>query len=838
MNEQRLPPQPEAWPEFEGPLIPATTLAAFDDVVGRAVERVPRPFDTPITELRPRLQLVPDLLDQVAEVLRGNPVAAGRLRLTLRSFGGAEVPMPIAMEVLGGKLLEGGAKRGRKQAKAEAAQPMERVSPPRPRWDQLIALQRLEALAAAAVYVSRDAGELAVMLGSLQLGLAGVDEMQTLFDLSLVGAPESSLASAFETARRVILPMRPHRGEPVSQDVPEGFVFEPLLRPPGGRGILGFPVPGLRWPGLVRRPEPVPIPFTPPRALIVTEFFERCFVTRIIPELHRRGIGFRDLVTSSSGYYVVESVEPSDACPGEIITIEGSNFDGTTGVNFVDDRGRTVAVAPASVSSGRITVLLPEEARTGPVSLYIPVETRLCLMTHTMALPGSPGEIRVGRTSILRFEVRHGLGCVTRGDSAALIWSVLPEDADVTIVRRIGTTETVLDAAADAAGELLLETTVVGIHEYRIEVSNPSGSCEGASRTVTLEVKRVSPTGIQIVGVERTQGIQQFSLADPPPYPNNAVGLIANMDTILRVFVRTTHPAIGPLARVTGVLSFGGNTYMPINAPSPFINASRTPNRDNTNDSLNFLIPAADASGSGEATVEVFTTGSCADAHETWSEVLTWLDRPALPVTIRRIADSGPAPNVLTESQVVDIVTQAFSRIPSPKTEIRVQPGVHQIREGTTEDNYCSEGGFYQLALSIAYEHNDNEGYPPAPHRSSWVGIYWSIGCAVGGMMAWPSTSTCISSRVVETVAHELMHTVGLGHTKTSAGEDCENVFQPVACHWQDHLIDGVLNHVPFDIANNGTVPFANDLQSYKGSPLWLSVALWTLGRNLMDTRY
>lgn len=677
------------------------------------------------------------------------------------------------------------------------------------------------------------------MLGGVELGLHGIDEMQTLFDLALAGAPGASLASAFETARRVILPMGYTPGGPGSGAGPEGFGFEPPPGVPGWFGVPGFPVPGRPWPGSPMpgggspRPAPPPPP-EPPRGIFLTEFFERCLGDRIIPELHRRGIGFRELVTGASGHYVIESVEPPDACAGDTVTIRGSNFDGTTAVHFVDDRGRTVVAAPRSVAHDRVTVVLPDDARTGPIALYIPVQVRLCLITHTMARPGVPGEIRVGRPSILRFEIRHGTACVARGGDVALVWSVLPDDAEVTITRRIGSTETVLDRDAGASGAMDLDTTTTGTHEYRIDVHNPSGTCEDASAVTTLEVVRRPTTRFQIVGVEKTQGIQDFSLADPI----NSIDLIADMDTVLRVFVRTAYPPAGPRAWVTGVLRFGGNTYMPMNAPSPFIEASRSPDRDITNHSLNFLIPAADASGSGEATVEVFTSGSCADQHETWTDTLTWRDRPALPVTIRRIADSGPAPNVLTVAQVTGIINEAFSRIPSPKTSIRVHPGVHQIREGTTEDNYCNDGGFYQLALSIAYEHNDNEGYPPASHSTSWVGIYFQPDCAVDGMMAWPSTSTCITNRNPEIAAHEIMHTVGLGHTKTSAGEDCENVTQPVACHWLDHLSDGVLNHVPFDIANNTTVPFANDLQSYKRSPRWLCAALWVMGRNLMDTRY
>jgi hypothetical protein len=837
--KERQTAQHQADPALAGPIIPGQTLATFDDVVGRAIQDEPRSSRVPVSWLRPRLACVPDLLDQVAEVLRGNPIAAEGLRQTLGSFGGAAVPTPAARAILEGDVLKMPSKRepGNEKSKVERA-PAQTLTH-RTRWDRLLTPHRLEPLAAAAVYVSRDAKELATMLGGIQLGLAGIDEMQTLFELALSGTTGPSLVSAFETARRVILPMESWSGEPALPDGSAKFPFEPP-GVPGGFGFPGFPVPGFGWPlpGGGKRPDPEagPIPFEPPRGLLLTEFFERCFLMEIVPKLHRRGIGFREFVTGSSGHYVINSVEPANACPGDLITIRGSNFSGTTAVHFINDRGRTVSAEPVSAADDRVTVRLPEEARTGPVSLYIPIQIQLCLTTPTMARPGRPGDIRVGRASILRFEIRHALGCVAMGDTTALLWRVLPDDANVRITRRLDSRDTVLDPDAGAIGELALDTSMPGSYEFRIDVSNPSGSCGGASRTISLEVMPSRPASIQIVGVEITQAIQVFSLADPPPEPNNSIGLIADMDTVLRVFVRTSYPATDYLARVTGALRFRGNTYLPINEPSPFINAPRTPNRELTNDSLNFLIPAADASGSDDVSVEVFTTESCADARETWREVLTWANRPALPVTIRRIADSGPTPNVFTEAEALDIVIEAFSRIPSPKTAITMHPGVHQIRAGTTEDNYCTDGGFYELALSIAYEHNDNEG---VEHQSSWVGIYWRpcADCDVRGMMAWPSTSTCISCRGPEIVAHELMHTVGLGHTKTSAGEDCENVAQPVACHWLD-LMDGVLDQVVFDIPNNGVVVRANDLQSYKGSPRWLSDTLWVLGRNLMDTRY
>ncbi|MGK7397224.1 MAG: hypothetical protein ACNS62_21790 [Candidatus Cyclobacteriaceae bacterium M3_2C_046] len=82
------------------------------------------------------------------------------------------------------------------------------------------------------------------------------------------------------------------------------------------------------------------------------------------------------------------------------------------------------------------------------------------------------------------------------------------------------------------------------------------------------------------------------------------------------------------------------------------------------------------------------------------------------------------------------------------------------------------------------------------------------------GIMAWPSTSTCLSIQNLTIAAHEIMHTAGLGHTITGAGEGCWEgpTFtggadtQPVPCHRLDGCPTGRLVQIPFDIENNRLV--------------------------------
>lgn len=822
--------------DISGPLVTPAILAKFDDLVARAVANAPELcYGHPVGKLRVLLANVPDLLDQATEVLLGNPIAARRFREMLGSFGGAIVPTTSALRIFEThqnnkclcKQMEG------TDVGPIKAVPFSRMS------QQLIGMKRLEPVLAATVYASRDTDELATLVGGIELGLTGANELNTLFDLVLNGATAPAIASAFDTAVRVssfanfpsLAGFTPGEdGLPVPGFGP-GLGFGPRTGAPWF--IWPPPVPGGGTPG---QPEPEPIPEVPVLDPSLIEHFEQCMIFEIIPNLHRLGIGFRELVYGTSSNYVIEAVEPDNACPGDIITITGTNFDGVVAVRFVDGRGRTISVAPATATATLITVPLPAEAVSGPVWLYIPVITRLCLTEFVLARSGLRGSIRVGRPSIVAFGLEGHRGCVTRGTPIRLHWSVEPTDAEIRIIQVLDETETVLFEDVSAMGHIDVDTRTLGSYQFRIEVNNPYASCGTATAMTALEVREPTPI-IEIVGVEVTQAIQIFNLADPRAASNNSVELIANMDTVLRVFVRSLTSDTVPV-RISGTLEIDGIVYRPINRPSPFINTPREPLRAETNHSLNFLIPAADARGlEMPVTVRIFTAGYyCGDVEEGWTQTLSWADLPALPVTIRRIADSDGS--VISARDALDLVRGAFRKMPSPMTAITLHPGVFQIHAGTTEDNYCNDGGYYQLALSVAYEHNDTEGYAPDPHESSWIGIYAQTGCSASGMMAWPWTSTCISQRNLTTAAHELMHTVGLGHTVTGI-ERCEDVAQPVACHRLPDRADGRLIQVPFNIENNVAVRVASDLMSYRGgNTRWLSPELWVEGRRLMNTRY
>jgi hypothetical protein len=569
----------------------------------------------------------------------------------------------------------------------------------------------------------------------------------------------------------------------------------------------------------------------------------------------REQVGFPPRPRPASGEYSIESVTPERACAGETITIRGTGFTSSPGlVRFSGYRGRLstpIDIAPATWTDTEITVVSPEDARCGPLSLRIVEEVltvNVCdaFVDLSTYRPAASTAIFMGcRPQIFSFNVNSGRSCVPRDTSATLSWSVHPVDAEVVISEGSGSTVRELYNGSGPSGSLALDTSTMGMQVLSITAVNPHADCAEVTRELSLEIGPPAAE-LTILGIEITQGIQRFTLDDPSADSNNSVALIAGMDTIVRVFVQSSRDGFGmDITRITGWLNLrhsehlDSTRYAPINGTppgsTPIIDAKPFPSRDQTDDSLNFRIPAGAAFGDRIISIEVVTAEPCEDyVSVSTSQPIRWLDRPAYPVTIRRIADPGTG-DVVSEAEALRIINEAFDRLPSPRTNIRLRPGVFTIHPGTTEANYCRDGGFYQLALSVAYEHNGVEGLAPDPHESAWIGLFFQSGCTAGGMMSWPWTSTCISQLDPEVAAHELAHTTGMGHTRTSFGGACEDLFQPIACH--DLPNNGQLTDVAFDIRNNRIISGAWDLMSY-GPNRYPHPNHWEAIRERMDTRF
>lgn len=790
----------------EGRLLPKQRLDALAQFIGR----LPKPRRAQYAMLLddrpcpfPPLDRFDDLLDDAWGTIGGDPFARARFQdvLDILSAGrGGDVPQaPRASRAGTPKAVLG---RIAAELKASAS-----------RWapvEQLIGRDALLSMLMATAYIHGDKGPaldraLRAMLGHLH-AYRGV--------ASLVSAAEGALTGGLPAQRHALAILgRYDELCGLGEELPpsfDGFDIEP--------GDLGRVE---HW------------GCTAEAALALARI--------------RDALGFPPRVPPGTATYRIDRQDPERTCAGGTITLHGVGFTDVPGlVRFAGTasrRHRPIDVEATSWTDTEIVVGVPVDAACGPLELRI-VEQRLTVAACDAFLDFSsyreaeaPFEFTGCRPLIAFFGLSDVSGCATVGSDVAVSWRVEPEDAIATIeMREVGGSWS-RPTGDTTRGRVAVDTTRATSFEYRLTAQNPLSACGRSSQRLFVNV-RPPPPVLTILGVELTQGIQRFSLTDHAD--NNTVPMIADMDTIVRVYVASDRGSFAPEARVGGRLYCGPHLYLPVNGTprgsAPIITAGSSPQRRNTDDSLNFLIPAGRAHGAETLRIEVFPVDPCDGDEITSTTVhIAWAVREPYPVTIRRIADAGSG-TVIPEAEAWDLVDRAFDRLPSPRTAIRMRDGVFTIHEGTTEANYCRDGGFYQLALSVAYEHNGAEGLAPDPHETAWLGIFATRGCAVGGMMSWPWTSTCIAERDPEVVAHELAHTAGMGHTVTPVGESCEDVFQPVACHRLPN--GGLLTDVAFDIRNNVALPDCADLMSYRTETRYFHPDHWERCRNFMDGRF
>src|SRR4029450_7761298 len=139
------------------------------------------------------------------------------------------------------------------------------------------------------------------------------------------------------------------------------------------------------------------------------------------------------------------------------------------------------------------------------------------------------------------------------------------------------------------------ETTPVDT-EYELVATNRCGQV-----TARVKIRLRKWPKLAIEGLEVTQGIQVFWR---PGVAWNSLATVAGKDTIVRVYVSVAMGGFmgDQLPQGTGTLNVGGPVRYPMNgtaptggAANPFITAKAKAsiNRTQTNDTLNFRIPAA-----------------------------------------------------------------------------------------------------------------------------------------------------------------------------------------------------------------------------------------------------
>jgi len=254
---------------------------------------------------------------------------------------------------------------------------------------------------------------------------------------------------------------------------------EPFPYPPDG-GPLGWPDGGtLHWPG-----EPLPTPKPP---------FAECDVEALRALLDARSRAVR---------YTIDSVEPPRACPGDTLTIRGTNlrFDGqATGVWFRSGRSTQIYAPPVSATDTEISVVVPMGAQCGPLELEVPAGTTVFACGVRIELysgPKTPFHFHGGETVIKRFSHTAG-ACPHSDETVSFSWETCnATHIELRLVHHEGGQDTTVTPLLAPTDKRYTHVLPRGRLDYELEaILTATGPCGHHQETLRFGVQRAYRSG-------------------------------------------------------------------------------------------------------------------------------------------------------------------------------------------------------------------------------------------------------------------------------------------------------------------------------------------------------
>lgn len=211
--------------------------------------------------------------------------------------------------------------------------------------------------------------------------------------------------------------------------------------------------------------------------------------------------------------YSISDISPPRACPGDTITITGSNlvFEGNTGIVLFPSlrRGSPIPATPESWTDTEIEVVVPAGAVCGELELDIPVGATLLACDSELELFHGPADpvMFLGGDTVIRyfdFTPTPPSGCLDVGEDVSFLWNACNADR---------TRLTVTDPIGELLDEAVFGEGSAGENQtYTFTV--PSRG-EDVTVTATLEIS--GPCG------ERTRTLEFDIRADPDVRPDEPV---------------------------------------------------------------------------------------------------------------------------------------------------------------------------------------------------------------------------------------------------------------------------------------------------------------------------
>jgi len=562
-------------------------------------------------------------------------------------------------------------------------------------------------------------------------------------------------------------------------------------------------------------------------------------------------------------YYILD-VKSCFACPGETITISGGGWGYPVGKvcfsdrNSVDDR---ICVDPVSWDVNEIKAVVPADAGNGPITLKIleevittsegTVEIYKEGTFHGNTCPPPQDQFVGGAPSIIEFTVNGSVDdrCWPPDSDVYIAWTISPRYAVHTRLLITDGTTTYLDQDSLEPVDAISFHTPALLNTVTLDITLTTyNMCSTVSETRKLTIMPYRQ--LRVEGIELTQGIQIFDLNDVQidflgQGGVNDLEIISNKDTIVRVYVSADLGGFNnDEYEVTGELTIDGINLAPINGTSPttlvgnpIITARNRAviDREQTDHTLNFRIPAALCQGTKQFTVSIFeATPLCSPGVQVVQPLTcTWKSKSALSVRYVRITDNRPAPagtgNTPTNDECEFTLERAFDILPfsadiAPASlailntthDFTTDAGLQDLLDDLDDERDCSAGEWISgdcqpdnNILWVGFTEPFNRGMAKRPGLSAISAIY-ELADGQGDMLR------------IKT-AHEISHTLGFKHVNRCCGAGCT---APGGPHY-DHPNNGNLQEVPFDpFWNEAIAGTLQDFMSY-GCDRWISEENW-----------
>lgn len=540
-------------------------------------------------------------------------------------------------------------------------------------------------------------------------------------------------------------------------------------------------------------------------------------------------------------------VGSTEACAGQTITIRGRNFGSRGRVQFpypeptdpafaLGGNEILIGVEPTRWTDTEVDVVVPPWATSG--------ELHLAAFTHHVDVCATIDVYRLGNSILFLGGLARVLKVyiagqeidpssppnLTPGDAVALTWRATnTPTVRIKIQLMDGATALMpeLNDLPGGFGGVVLSVPDPEPHQPRSAtlVFTATSAC-GGTQPLNIPVTLSVPPRLTIQYVEVTQGVQG-DLADV--LAGSSMPTVANKDTAVRVHMNCDRGGwyYNKLDRITGALLVDGRILAPTNVrlvvpDRGYASIEGLSNPEHTNDTLNFLIPAAWLTpGTHTLTVRLVCNDPSGLIVLSQNVNWTWVAKSPLRVRALYMALYG------TTEFMLDYTRRALDYLPTPLTDIGIAAPVWYPHP-------------YDLSVDSGWEDlldDLEDAWDDANEESGvrWLGIvpaserFLDISIAHGGVSHVPGIAALALGDRPVSGAHELGHTYGLHHIHlpTSGPGEPGPEYDPADG-------GGILRRPPFDVRSSTAIPLpAGDLMTYfepkrPGISTWMRLFLNT----------